>query len=66
MSKDRSFITIMNKNNETTFEYIGYYQMLDKIITLMDKVSYDDKKFLICSYIDILQIIKTIKQKEPK
>ena len=48
----------MKPNEEPVFEYIGYKQMLDKIMNLMDKVSYENKFVLIDKYIEILRLSK--------
>ena len=47
----------VDKDNNAKIEYIGYIQMLDKIISLIDKVSYENKMVLIDKYVDILKII---------
>lgn len=48
----------VKSDGETTFEYIGYTEMLDKITSLMDKVSYENKFILIDKYIEILKFSK--------
>lgn len=45
-------------DNEPTIEYIGYMEMLDKICSLMDKVSHENKMVLIDKYIEILRCVK--------
>lgn len=39
-----------------TIEYIGYYAVLDKIASLMDKVSREERLILIDKYIEIAKI----------
>ena len=39
-----------------TIEYIGYYEMLEKITRLMDKVSHEEKQKLIDKYIEIIKV----------
>lgn len=43
------------KDDEPKFEYIGYYKMLDKILDLIDKCSYENKFVLIDKYIEIVK-----------
>ena len=50
----------VKSDGETTFEYIGYTEMLDKITSLMDKVSYENKFILIDKYIEILRCISGV------
>ena len=47
----------MEPGKEPVYKYIGYTQMLDKITSLMDKVSYENKFILIDKYIEILKCI---------
>lgn len=54
-------IVKINDKDEMKFEYIGYMQMLDKIILLMDKVSHENKMILIDKYIEILKNVKEVK-----
>lgn len=52
---------IIFDGNKSTIEYIGYYQMLDKIVELIDK----DPKNTTCyiqSYEKILELIARIKE----
>lgn len=43
------------KDNEPKFVYTGYYKMLDKILDLIDKCSYDNKFVLIDKYIELVK-----------
>ena len=52
------------KDNETKFIYIGYYKMLDKILDLMDKCSYENKLNLIDKYIELIRLINKKESKE--
>ena len=48
----------MKAGEEHTYHYMGYNMMLDKIMSLMDKVSYENKFVLIDKYIEILRLSK--------
>lgn len=49
---------IITPNNISKIEYIGYYKMLEKILSLIDKVSYENKIILIDKYIELTKLIK--------
>lgn len=49
---------IKPNDNQPKFEYIGYYKILDKILDLIDKCSYENKFVLIEKYIEIVKEIK--------
>jgi len=44
------------KADNGTIEYIGYYVVLEKIASLMDKVSREERIILIDKYIEIAKI----------
>lgn len=46
------------QDNETKIEYIGYYRMLDKILELIGKCSYENKFLLIDKYIELVKAFK--------
>lgn len=58
MKTNKTTLVTIKPNEEPKFEYIGYTLMLDKITSLMDKVSYENKMILIDKYIEILKAVK--------
>ena len=54
---------IIFDSNKSTIEYIGYYQMLDKIVELMDKMP-EHIPSLIESYERILELIVRLKESD--
>lgn len=56
-------IVKIQPNEQPKIEYVGYYKMLEKILSLMDKGTFEDKMKLIDKYIELTRIIN--KEKEP-
>ena len=58
MKTNKTSLVTIKPNEDVEFKYIGYTIMLDKICSLMDKVSYENKMILIDKYIEILKEVK--------
>ena len=47
---------------KTDIKYIGYYDMLDKIVDLMEKTPHKEREKLIDKYIEVLRLINEIEK----
>ena len=56
-----TLVTIDNTNN-STIEYIGYYNMLDTIVEQIKECSYEKRIEYIDRYIEIMKLIIELKE----
>ena len=47
---------------KTDIKYIGYYNMLDKIVDLMEKTPHKEREKLIDKYIEVLRLVNEIEK----
>ena len=57
-----TLVTFDNTNN-STIEYIGYYNMLDTIVEQIKECSYEKRIEYIDRYIEIMKLIIELKEK---
>ena len=57
-----TLVTFDNTNN-STIEYIGYYNMLDAIVEQIKECSYEKRIEYIDRYIEIMKLIIELKEK---
>lgn len=62
MKNKQSFFIQNYDGIKTDIKYIGYYNMLDKIVDLMEKTPYKEREKLIDKYIEVLRLANEIEK----
>ena len=62
MKKKQSFFIQNYDGIKTDIKYIGYYDMLDKIVDLMEKTPHKEREKLIDKYIEVLRLVNEIEK----
>ena len=62
MKNIQSFFIQNYDGIKTDIKYIGYYDMLDKIVDLMEKTPYKEREKLIDKYIEVLRLVNEIEK----
>lgn len=62
MKTKQSFFIQNYDGIKTDIKYIGYYDMLDKIVDLMEKTPHKEREKLIDKYIEVLRLINEIEK----
>lgn len=62
MKNKQSFFVQNYDGIKTDIKYIGYYNMLDKIVDLMEKTPHKEREKLIDKYIEVLRLINEIEK----
>lgn len=62
METKQSFFIQNYDGIKTDIKYIGYYNMLDKIVDLMEKTPHKEREKLIDKYIEVLRLINEIEK----
>ena len=62
MKNKQSFFVQNYDGIKTDIKYIGYYDMLDKIVDLMEKTPYKEREKLIDKYIEVLRLVNEIEK----
>lgn len=62
MKNKQSFFIQNYDGIKTDIKYIGYYNMLDKIVDLMEKTPHKEREKLIDKYIEVLRLVNEIEK----
>lgn len=62
MKNKQSFFVQNYDGIKTDIKYIGYYDMLDKIVDLMEKTPHKEREKLIDKYIEVLRLVNEIEK----
>lgn len=62
MKNKQSFLVQNYDGIKTDIKYIGYYNMLDKIVDLMEKTPHKEREKLIDKYIEVLRLVNEIEK----
>ena len=62
MKNKQSFFVQNYDGIKTDIKYIGYYDMLNKIVDLMEKPPYKEREKLIDKYIEVLRLVNEIEK----
>lgn len=62
MKNKQSFFVQNYDGIKTDIKYIGYYNMLDKIVDLMEKTPHKEREKLIDKYIEVLRLVNEIEK----
>lgn len=62
MKNKQSFFIQNYDGIKTDIKYIGYYDMLDKIVDLMEKTPHKEREKLIDKYIEVLRLVNEIEK----
>lgn len=62
MKNKQSFFVQNYDGIKTDIKYIGYYDMLNKIVDLMEKTPYKEREKLIDKYIEVLRLVNEIEK----
>lgn len=61
--KNKQSLFVQNYDGiKTDIKYIGYYNMLDKIVDLMEKTPHKEREKLIDKYIEVLRLVNEIEK----
>lgn len=62
MKNKQSFFVQSYDGIKTDIKYMGYYDMLDKIVDLMEKTPHKEREKLIDKYIEVLRLVNEIEK----
>lgn len=62
MKNKQSFFIQNYDGIKTDIKYIGYYNMLDKIVDLIEKTPHKEREKLIDKYIEVLRLVNEIEK----
>lgn len=62
MKNKQSFFVQNYDGIKNDIKYIGYYNMLDKIVDLMEKTPHKEREKLIDKYIEVLRLVNEIEK----
>lgn len=62
MKNKQSFFVQNYDGIKTDIKYIGYYDMLDKIVDLMEKTPHKEREKLIDKYVEVLRLVNEIEK----